>query len=38
VAKIPHSRRWRVTDAGRRLLSLAVQLYQQNWPELANAA
>jgi hypothetical protein len=38
VAKIPHSRRWRVTESGRRLLSLAVQLYRQSWPELAAAA
>jgi len=38
VAKLPHSRRWRVTATGRRLLSLAVQLYQQSWPELATAA
>lgn len=30
VAKIPHTRRWRVTDSGRRLLSLAVQLYRQS--------
>jgi hypothetical protein len=37
VAKIPRTRRWRVTDAGRRLLSLALQLYQTTWPELAAA-
>jgi hypothetical protein len=37
VAKIPRTRRWRVTDAGRQLLSLAVQLYAQNWPELLAA-
>jgi hypothetical protein len=37
VAKIPRSRRWRVTDSGRHLLSLAVQLYRQSWPELAAA-
>jgi hypothetical protein len=37
VAKIPHTRRWRVTETGRHLLSLAVQLYGQSWPELAVA-
>lgn len=37
VAKIPRTRRWRVTESGRRLLSLAVQLYGQSWPELAAA-
>ena len=37
VAKIPHTRRWRVTESGRHLLSLAVQLYRQSWPELAVA-
>ncbi|MFZ3212277.1 MAG: hypothetical protein WA188_12255 [Terriglobales bacterium] len=37
VAKIPRTRRWRVTDAGRHLLSRAVQYYGQTWPELATA-
>jgi len=37
VAKIPRTRRWRVTESGRRLLSLAVQLYRQSWPELLAA-
>ena len=37
VAKIPRTRRWRVTDGGRHLLGLAVQLYRQSWPELAAA-
>ena len=37
VAKIPRTRRWRVTEAGRQLLSLAVQLYHQSWPELLAA-
>jgi hypothetical protein len=37
VAKIPRTRRWRVTDRGRHLLGLAVQLYGQTWPELAAA-
>ncbi len=37
VAKIPRTRRWRVTQSGRHLLSLAVQLYHQSWPELMAA-
>ena len=37
VAKIPRTRRWRVTQRGRHLLGLAVQLYRQTWPELAAA-
>jgi hypothetical protein len=37
LAKIPRTRRWRVTDAGRPLLSRAVQYYSQSWPELAAA-
>jgi hypothetical protein len=37
LAKIPRTRRWRVTESGRRLLSLAVQLYRQSWPELLAA-
>ncbi|MCE9532087.1 MAG: hypothetical protein K8T89_13330, partial [Planctomycetes bacterium] len=37
VAKIPHTRRWRVTPSGRQLLSMAVQLYHQRWPELLAA-
>jgi hypothetical protein len=35
VAKIPHTRRWRVTERGRHLLGAAVQLYRCSWPELA---
>jgi len=35
VAKIPRTRRWRVTERGRHLLSLAVQWYRCKWPELA---
>jgi len=35
VAKIPRTRRWRVTERGRRLLGLAVQLYRRTWPQLA---
>jgi hypothetical protein len=37
VAKIPRTRRWRVTERGRHLLGLAVQLYRQTWPELGAA-
>jgi hypothetical protein len=36
LAKIPRTRRWRVTDAGRHLLSLAIQHYAQTWPNLAS--
>jgi hypothetical protein len=35
VAKIPRTRRWRVTERGRHLLGLAVQLYRSSWPQLA---
>jgi hypothetical protein len=37
LAKIPRTRRWRVTDRGRHLLGLAVELYRRTWPELAAA-
>ena len=37
VAKIPRTRRWRMTERGRHLLGLAVQLYRQTWPELLAA-
>lgn len=37
VAKIPRTRRWRVTEAGRQILSRAVQYYASTWPELAAA-
>ena len=35
VAKVPRTRRWRVTERGRHLLGLAVQLYRASWPQLA---
>jgi hypothetical protein len=35
VAKVPRTRRWRVTARGRNLLGTAVQLYRRSWPELA---
>jgi len=37
LAKIPRTRRWRVTERGRQLLARAVELYRQAWPELAAA-
>jgi hypothetical protein len=37
VGKIPHTRRWRLTERGRQLLGLAVQMYRQTWPELMAA-
>lgn len=37
VAKIPRTRRWRVTETGRHLLSMALKLYRQSWPELQAA-
>jgi hypothetical protein len=35
IAKVPRTRRWRVTEHGRRLLGLAVQLYRRAWPKIA---
>jgi len=35
LAKTPRTRRWRVTERGRHLLGLAVQLYRRTWPQLA---
>jgi hypothetical protein len=35
VAKVPRTRRWRVTEPGRHLLGAAVQLYRCSWPQLA---
>ena len=37
LAKIPRTRRGRVTNRGPHLLGLAVQLYRQTWPELLAA-
>ena len=37
VGKIPRTRRWRLTERGRQLLGLAVQMYRQTWPELMAA-
>jgi hypothetical protein len=35
VAKVPRTRRWKVTERGRHLLGVAVQLYRSSWPQLA---
>jgi hypothetical protein len=35
VAKIPRTRRWRVTERGRHLLGRSVQLDCGSWPQLA---
>lgn len=35
VAKVPRTRRWQVTDKGRRLLGTAVQLYHHGIPQAA---
>jgi hypothetical protein len=35
VANIPRTRRWRVTQRGRRLLGLATVIYNNAWPQLA---
>jgi hypothetical protein len=35
LAKIPRTRRWKVTERGRNLLGVAVQLYCGSWPQLA---
>ena len=37
IAKIPRTRRWRITTSGRQLLSKAMLLYHQTWPELIAA-
>ena len=37
VAKIPRTRRWRITDTGRQLLGKAVLFYRCTWPELVAA-
>jgi hypothetical protein len=35
LAKVPRTRRWRVTETGRQVLNAAVKLYKQTWPQLA---
>ena len=34
VAKFPHSRRWRTTRLGRRLMATAIQIREINFPQL----
>jgi hypothetical protein len=36
VAKVPHSRRWKVTAAGRRILGHALRVYRRDWPTPTN--
>ena len=38
VAKIPHSRRWRVSIAGRRTMTTAIKLREVAYPSLFAAA
>lgn len=40
VAKVTHTRRWKVTHRGRRVLGNALAVYRRYWPEefLRNAA
>jgi hypothetical protein len=33
IAKIPHSRRWRVTDKGHQIMSIAIMLHLKYFPE-----
>jgi hypothetical protein len=34
IAKIPHSRKWRTTRFGRRVMATAIQIRQLNFPQL----
>ena len=34
VAKYPHSRRWRTTRLGRRMMATAIQVRELNFPQL----
>jgi len=36
IAKIPRTRRWRVTESGRKLLSQTLTLYRRDWPNTHN--
>jgi len=38
IAKIPHSRRWRVSLAGRRTMTTAIKLREVAYPSLFAAA
>ena len=33
IAKIPRSRRWRVTDVGYKLMAAAIRLHEQGFPD-----
>ena len=35
IAKIPRTRRWRVTESGRQILSHTLSLYRRDWPNAA---
>ena len=37
IAKVPRTRRWRVTNSGRQILSHTLTLYRRDWPNV-NAA
>lgn len=32
IAKIPRTRRWRVTETGRQVLSVTLTIYRRDWP------
>jgi hypothetical protein len=34
IAKIPRSRRWRITSFGQRMMATAIQLREVNFPQL----
>jgi len=38
IAKIPHSRRWRTTDLGRRVMSTSIRLREISYPQLLERA
>ena len=38
IAKYPHSRRWRTTALGRRLMATAIQIRELNFPQLLATA
>ncbi len=36
IAKVPRTRRWRVTESGRQILSHTLTLYRRDWPNARN--
>ena len=36
IAKVPRTRRWRVTESGRQILSHTLSLYRRDWPNPRN--